>query len=113
MSGGVIPDSHLLIIGHRGASAYAPENTHAAFQMAFDEAADGIELDVRLSRDGVPVVIHDASLGQDGARPGPSRLVRLGGTDGMLRRRVVQPPLPEARARILPIRAHPDARRGL
>jgi glycerophosphoryl diester phosphodiesterase len=62
MSGGVIPGSRLLIIGHRGASAYAPENTHAAFQMAMDEAADGIELDVRLARDGVPVVIHDATL---------------------------------------------------
>jgi glycerophosphoryl diester phosphodiesterase len=58
----MIPGSHLLIIGHRGASAYAPENTHAAFRMAMHEAADGIELDVRLSHDGVPVVIHDATL---------------------------------------------------
>ena len=62
LSGGVIPGGRLLIIGHRGASAYAPENTHAAFRMALDEAADGIELDVRLARDGVPVVIHDATL---------------------------------------------------
>jgi len=64
MSGVVIPipAGHLLIIGHRGASAYAPENTHAAFRMAYDGAADGIELDVRLARDGVPVVIHDATL---------------------------------------------------
>ncbi|HEX8501318.1 MAG TPA: glycerophosphodiester phosphodiesterase family protein [Pyrinomonadaceae bacterium] len=62
MSGGEIPGGRLLIIGHRGASARAPENTHAAFRMAFDEAADGIELDVRLARDGVPVVIHDATL---------------------------------------------------
>lgn len=51
-----------LIIGHRGASAIAPENTLAAFQQAIDDGADGIEFDVRLSRDNVPVVIHDASL---------------------------------------------------
>jgi len=51
-----------LIIGHRGASAIAPENTLAAFTRAVRDGADGIELDVRLSRDGVPVVIHDATL---------------------------------------------------
>ena len=55
-------NSGLLIIGHRGASAYAPENTHAAFTQAFDDGADGLEFDVRLARDGVPVVIHDATL---------------------------------------------------
>jgi glycerophosphoryl diester phosphodiesterase len=51
-----------LIIGHRGASAVAPENTLAAFSRALEDGADGIEFDVRLSRDRVPVVIHDASL---------------------------------------------------
>ena len=51
-----------LIIGHRGASAVAPENTLAAFSRAFEDGADGIELDVRLANDGVPVVIHDATL---------------------------------------------------
>ena len=51
-----------LIIAHRGASAVAPENTIAAFQAAIDAGADGIEFDVRLSRDGVPVVIHDETL---------------------------------------------------
>jgi glycerophosphoryl diester phosphodiesterase len=55
-----------LIIGHRGASALAPENTLAAFARAFDDGADGIELDVRLARDGVPVVIHDATLSHTG-----------------------------------------------
>jgi glycerophosphoryl diester phosphodiesterase len=55
-----------LIIGHRGASAVAPENTLAAFARAFDDGADGIELDVRLARDGVPVVIHDPSLSHTG-----------------------------------------------
>lgn len=48
-----------LVIGHRGASAYAPENTLAAFRLAFELGADGVELDVTLTKDGVPVVIHD------------------------------------------------------
>lgn len=51
-----------LIIGHRGASAVAPENTIAAFQAAIAAGADGIEFDVRLARDNVSVVIHDDTL---------------------------------------------------
>ena len=51
-----------LIIAHRGASAHAPENTLAAFRHAIEQGADGIELDVQLARDGVPVVVHDESL---------------------------------------------------
>ena len=47
------------IIAHRGASADAPENTLAAFQLALDQGADGIELDVMLSKDRELVVIHD------------------------------------------------------
>ncbi len=58
----ISPDKSPLIIGHRGASAVAPENTLAAFARALRDGAAGIELDVRLSRDGVPVVIHDAVL---------------------------------------------------
>src|ERR687897_900990 len=58
-----------LIIGHRGASAVAPENTMAAFRKAIEAGADGIEFDVRLSRDGLPVVIHDDSLRRTGSRP--------------------------------------------
>jgi len=51
--------SKTLVLGHRGASADAPENTLAAFVMAREQGADGIELDVRLSADGWPVIIHD------------------------------------------------------
>lgn len=51
-----------LIIGHRGASALAPENTLAAFRRAIDDGADGIEMDVRLANDNVAVVVHDADL---------------------------------------------------
>lgn len=51
-----------LVIAHRGASALAPENTLAAFALAFELGADGIELDVTLTKDGVPVVIHDDTV---------------------------------------------------
>ena len=53
-----------LIIAHRGASALAPENTLAAFRRAIADGADGVEFDVRLSKDRVPVVIHDSTLGR-------------------------------------------------
>lgn len=51
-----------VIIAHRGASAYYPENTMAAFQGAIEMKAEMIELDVMLSKDGIPVVFHDARL---------------------------------------------------
>ena len=50
------------IWAHRGASHCAPENTLAAFTAAVESGADGLELDIHLSRDGVPVVIHDETL---------------------------------------------------
>ncbi len=50
------------IIAHRGASSDAPENSRAAFQKAIEVGAEGIEFDVRLSKEGIPVVFHDASL---------------------------------------------------
>ncbi|WP_349407691.1 glycerophosphodiester phosphodiesterase [Pseudalkalibacillus sp. SCS-8] len=50
------------IFAHRGSSKSAPENTMAAFRKALEEKADGIELDVQLSKDKVPVIIHDESL---------------------------------------------------
>ncbi len=55
-----------LILGHRGASAVAPENTLAAFSQAIEDGADGIEFDVRLASDGVPIVIHDDTLNRTG-----------------------------------------------
>src|SRR5690606_19888430 len=50
------------VIAHRGASAYAPENTIAAFRLAKESGADWFELDCHLSADGHPVVIHDATV---------------------------------------------------
>jgi glycerophosphoryl diester phosphodiesterase len=56
------PRATPLIIADRGASADAPEHTIAAFELALDQGADGIALDVHLTRDGQPVVIHDFTL---------------------------------------------------
>jgi len=50
------------VVAHRGASAYAPENTFAAFDKALALGAHEAELDVHLSRDGQVVVIHDATV---------------------------------------------------
>jgi glycerophosphoryl diester phosphodiesterase len=50
------------IFAHRGSSAYAPENTLAAFELALQHAADAIELDVKMTADGEVVIIHDPTL---------------------------------------------------
>jgi len=50
------------VFAHRGASAYAPENTLAAFSLALRQEADGIELDAKLTKDGHVVVIHDPTV---------------------------------------------------
>jgi glycerophosphoryl diester phosphodiesterase len=58
-----------LIIGHRGASALAPENTLIAFERALHDGADGLEFDVHVAADGVPVIIHDDTLRRTASRP--------------------------------------------
>lgn len=50
------------VVGHRGASGEQPENTLAAFDRALEQGADALELDVRVTADGVAVVIHDATV---------------------------------------------------
>lgn len=49
-------------IGHRGACGYAPENTLASMRKALELGVDGFEFDIQLSKDNIPVVIHDATL---------------------------------------------------
>lgn len=51
-----------MVIAHRGAMGYAPENTLASFKLAIEIGADAIELDLRQTKDGVPVVLHDATV---------------------------------------------------
>jgi len=52
------------VIGHRGAAARAPENTLAGFRRAAELGCRWVEFDVRLSRDGQPILLHDATLGR-------------------------------------------------
>lgn len=59
-----------LVIGHRGASAYAPENTMASFIKAYELGADMIELDIHASMDGEIFVIHDADTNRTTGTPG-------------------------------------------
>ncbi len=54
----------MLIIGHRGAKGLAPENTLASFQAALDANVDGVEFDVRVTADKVPIIFHDAKIGK-------------------------------------------------
>ncbi len=60
-----------VVIAHRGASAYYPENTMAAFKSALEMNSEMIELDVMMSKDKVPVVFHDASLNKHTDGKGP------------------------------------------
>ncbi len=60
-----------LVFAHRGGSALAPENTLAAFDRGLAAGADGLELDVRLSRDAIVVVHHDALLNRTTRGSGP------------------------------------------
>jgi glycerophosphoryl diester phosphodiesterase len=63
--------SRPLVFAHRGGSALAPENTIAAFDNGLALGADGLELDVHLSRDGTVVVHHDRTLDRTTALRGP------------------------------------------
>ena len=63
--------SRPLVFAHRGGSALAPENTMAAFDNGLARGADGLELDVHLSRDGVVVVHHDRTLDRTTTLRGP------------------------------------------
>ena len=58
-----------LVLGHRGSPRRVTENTIASFELALDEGADGVELDVRLCGTGEPVVFHDEDLVRLANRP--------------------------------------------
>ena len=63
MSGaGEVLTGHPFVVAHRGASAERPEHTLAAYDLALKEGADGVECDVRLTRDGHLVCVHDRRL---------------------------------------------------
>jgi glycerophosphoryl diester phosphodiesterase len=64
-------DERCRVVGHRGAAGRAPENTRAAFRLGWELGADMAELDVRLTADGHPVVLHDATLDRTTNGTGP------------------------------------------
>lgn len=69
------------VVGHRGYAARFPENTLAGFEAALALGVDAVELDVQLSQDGIPLVIHDSELLRTTGRPGSvlkSRFEQLG-----------------------------------
>ncbi len=66
-----------VLLAHRGASADAPANTLAAFRRAVETGADGVELDVHLSRDGQVIVIHDETVTSVTGMPGRVRDMTL------------------------------------
>ncbi|XP_077980202.1 glycerophosphodiester phosphodiesterase 1-like [Glandiceps talaboti] len=57
----VLPPDKVLVFGHRGGDFNAPENTIAAIREAKKNGADGVEIDIRFTKDGVPVIFHDWS----------------------------------------------------
>ena len=61
-----LPDDHYLVIAHRGASAYAPEHTIVAYDMAAAMGADYIEIDLNRTKDGKLVAIHDETIPYEG-----------------------------------------------
>ena len=66
------------VIAHRGAAAAAPENTLVAFERALAQGADALELDVHVTADGVPVVLHDPTLDRTTDRPGNVGAMQVG-----------------------------------
>jgi glycerophosphoryl diester phosphodiesterase len=66
---GSTTDSTVLNIGHRGASGYAPEHTFAAYDLALEQGADYIEIDLQMTADGVLVAMHDDTLDRTATAP--------------------------------------------
>jgi glycerophosphoryl diester phosphodiesterase len=62
-------DGPVLNIGHRGASAYAPEHTFASYDLALEQGADYIEIDLQMTADGVLVAMHDKTLNRTATAP--------------------------------------------
>jgi glycerophosphoryl diester phosphodiesterase len=91
--------SRPLVFAHRGGSALAPENTIVAFDNGLALGADGLELDVHLSRDGAVVVHHDRTLNRTTTLSGP-----IGDRDADELRRAEVPSLAEVLARYRDVR---------
>jgi glycerophosphoryl diester phosphodiesterase len=62
-------DAPVLNVGHRGASGYAPEHTIPAYDLALEQGADYIEIDLQMTADGVLVAMHDDTLDRTATAP--------------------------------------------
>jgi glycerophosphoryl diester phosphodiesterase len=69
----VAPTSRVKVAHHRGSSRYAPENTLPAYEKAIRLGADFVEFDIRTTRDGIPVLLHDGQLNRTTSARGPIR----------------------------------------
>src|SRR5437016_11481927 len=68
---GVGDRQRIQIVGHRGAAGVAPENTLPSFEAAWAAGVGWVETDVHLTRDGVPILLHDATLDRTTTGHGP------------------------------------------
>ncbi|MBI4430891.1 MAG: glycerophosphodiester phosphodiesterase [Candidatus Omnitrophica bacterium] len=115
-----------LVIAHRGCHTFAPENTIASFKAALEKGADMVELDVRLTRDNIPVIFHDRKFRDASGRSHiTARLtenqlrgvqLKYPGSNSVSSDYLI-PTLDEVQDRILPdlalnIELKPDLRRG-
>ena len=93
-----VPSGHApLAVAHKGASGERPENTLAAFERAVELKVDFIELDVHLSSEGVPVVIHDHDLDRTTNGIGPVRAATLADLKKLDAGSWASPPWPDQR----------------
>ncbi len=58
----IVPNAQLRFVAHRGYSALAPENTLASFRLAYEKGYQYVECDVRFTKDGIPVLLHDSTI---------------------------------------------------
>ena len=72
-----MPRTGPIVVAHRGNSIRAPENTLASMREAFELGADAVELDLRLTQDGVPVLLHDATVDRTTNGTGPVSAMTL------------------------------------
>lgn len=77
-----------ILVAHRGASAYAPEHTRAAYELAIEQGADYIEPDLQITQDGVLIALHDESLERttNVAEVFPDRFREVASRNGIFRR---------------------------
>ena len=71
-----MPPERPLVIAHRGASAARPEHSLAAYCLAIESGADGLECDVRLTRDGHLICIHDRRINRTSTATGATAISR-------------------------------------